>query len=147
MCRPAAGIDHPSAMTQAGGQLCREELEVLADSKLDRASSETRQQRQPTVSMAASAGAQPGDRDSGCPPLLHTAPGVLPMALTHSSTRKMLINSSSAEGHQIGQFWGRLRKRNLFSLGQRWLQRTQQAHGAYREGTEKSEPGSKVYNK
>lgn len=54
------------------------------------------------VSMAASVGAQPGDWDSGCPPLLHTTPGVLPMALTHSSTRKMLINSSSADSHQIG---------------------------------------------
>lgn len=97
-------------------------------------------------SMAALVGAQPGDWDSGGPPLLHTAPGILPLALTRSSTRNMLINSSSAVGHQAAQCWGWVRKRGLFSLGQRCLQSTkQQDHGAYREGTEKAEPGSEVF--
>lgn len=54
--RPVAGLDRTSATTQAGEQLCGEELEVLADSDLDRASSEVWPQRWPTASTSASAG-------------------------------------------------------------------------------------------
>lgn len=104
-------------MKEAGEQLCGEKLEVLADSDLDRANREFWQWRWLTASRSASVGAQPGGQGSGLSSWLHIAPGILPMVLTSSRTRKMLMNSIPAEGHQVIRWWGRLRERGLYSLG------------------------------
>lgn len=103
-------------MKEAGEQLFREKLEVLADSDLDRANSVFWQWRWPTTSRYASVGAQPGGQGSGLSSWLHIAPGILPMLFISSRTKKML-NSVPAEGHQVIWWWGKLRERGLYSLG------------------------------